>query len=59
MILSAILELLECCLELESLNGQWAEEGAATAINAMLYHYQFIQVSSQLLAEDRRKKGFT
>lgn len=46
-------------MELESLSGQWAEEGAGTAINAMLYHYQFMQASSQLLAEDRRKEGFT
>lgn len=56
-ILNATLELLECCLELESMRGQCAEGGAGTAINAMLYHYQFIQVSSQLLTEDRRKKG--
>lgn len=52
-------ELLQCCLELESMRGQWVEERAGTAINAMLYHYKFIQVSSQLLTEDRRKKGFT
>lgn len=58
-ILNARSELLECCLEQESMRGQWAEEGAGTAINTMLYHYKFIQVSSQLLTENRRNKGFT
>lgn len=54
-ILNAILELLESCLELESMRIQWTEEGAGTAINAMLYHYQFIPVCSQLLTENTRK----